>query len=912
MGKKESRRKLSRQYAVMVFAVQMVMVIIIGILVRMESINIYLSAKNDMISEMLRKEAVAMDKDIYNPAPSWCFDYWKAHYPDLLIDLSTFEEEITDEETDYFYELSEELGYEDEETAEEFLNAMPEDEQLLYAKFQLFDYMELFGRKTDYYGYEGCSCFIDIGNGEYLILVDKDEDRNSLSDSVYIEESSDSKDKMMEQLSAHTYEDNDADAEYIRAESIDENGQSHKLYIGYVPVVYNGEIKAVITLYYNYDLFVSKIDNMLILAMGVIIAVNLLVCIMFIHRTNRIATNPISSIQGAVRNYITTKSSSDAVSALDKVHSDNEIGVLAEDVKEMVVTIDDYIGEVKAAGEKHKALTKDVMEALASAIDAKDRYTNGHSKRVAEYSRKIAEILGKTPEECEMIYSAGLLHDVGKIGVPLEILQKKGRLTDEEFEQIKLHPVTGGEILSQIHEFPFLMTGALYHHERYNGRGYPEGLKGEQIPEVARIIAVADAYDAMTSNRSYRNAIPQHIVREEFVKGSGGQFDPDLARIMIHLIDLDIEYRMQESLSGEKVSAADSLHCTSLYDSCTGGIAVSKSPAMIQFCSQPDEGVSDDKCIPSIIVFDSLDGLVHKGEEENKNLLYFEYAKIRLDGQLDASGVRKSEIRNMTNDTDIDRPDLDDPENGQLYKIITFRSRDHLLIRVSTEEKMFDVILALPDTSRATYISITGENCEIHNLRVEADAKDVPAAEIPRIEEEISYIKNCPEGDIPNIEIDGPRTASTEGIKITGDMMISFHTMSYPTARLIWHCPYFCIYSSPEGQTGGDDYHEYMLLKLDGETWDPEENVKNEVTATQTESFDGWNSWIRQNKHGLDVIVNIQRKGNTVILKTENAGVMVESSTTVTDGADEIYLSLTGDQCAITNIRIKRLTIKSQ
>ena len=177
-------------------------------------------------------------------------------------------------------------------------------------------------------------------------------------------------------------------------------------------------------------------------------------------------------------------------------------------------------------------------DALAGAIDAKDTYTNGHSRRVAQYSLAIAKEIGKPAEECDKVYFAALLHDVGKIGIPIKILQKKGRLTDEEFAQIKEHSVVGGEILSNIKESPWISIGARYHHERYNGSGYPEGLKGEAIPEIARIIAVADAYDAMTSNRSYRNAIPQHIVREELVKGCGTQFDPEFAKVMLHLIDL--------------------------------------------------------------------------------------------------------------------------------------------------------------------------------------------------------------------------------------------------------------------------------------------------------------------------------------------------------------------------------------
>ena len=185
-------------------------------------------------------------------------------------------------------------------------------------------------------------------------------------------------------------------------------------------------------------------------------------------------------------------------------------------------------------------------EALATAIDAKDRYTHGHSTRVAAYSTQIAREAGKSDEECDQVYFAALLHDVGKIGVADAIINKEGKLTDEEFAEIKLHPVYGNQILSSIHESPYLSIGAHYHHERYDGRGYPEGLAGEEIPDLARIIAVADSYDAMTSKRSYRAPMPQKKVREELVKGMGTQFDPEYAKIMVQFIDQDTEYRMRE------------------------------------------------------------------------------------------------------------------------------------------------------------------------------------------------------------------------------------------------------------------------------------------------------------------------------------------------------------------------------
>ena len=191
-------------------------------------------------------------------------------------------------------------------------------------------------------------------------------------------------------------------------------------------------------------------------------------------------------------------------------------------------------------------LFEQIANVLASAIDAKDEYTRGHSHRVAEYSEKIAREMGKSEEECKKIYYTALLHDVGKIGVSDRIITKNGKLTDEEYEIMKQHPVIGSQILSSVKDYPYLGIGARYHHERYDGLGYPDGLKGEEIPEVARIISVADAYDAMTSNRSYRSAFPQQDVRDEIVKNAGTQFDPDMAKIMQHFIDIDSRYEMKE------------------------------------------------------------------------------------------------------------------------------------------------------------------------------------------------------------------------------------------------------------------------------------------------------------------------------------------------------------------------------
>ncbi len=204
--------------------------------------------------------------------------------------------------------------------------------------------------------------------------------------------------------------------------------------------------------------------------------------------------------------------------------------------------------EVEKKTMEYEELFIQVVESLATAIDAKDTYTNGHSVRVAEYSKEIAKRFGYDEEKQDAVFMMGLLHDVGKIGVPDSVINKPDRLTDEEFAQIKTHPEVGARILSNIKKMPRLADGARWHHERYDGRGYPDGLSGTDIPEEARIIAVADAYDAMTSNRSYRSSLAQDIVRAEIIKSKGTQFDPQFADIMVKMIEEDTEYRMRDSI----------------------------------------------------------------------------------------------------------------------------------------------------------------------------------------------------------------------------------------------------------------------------------------------------------------------------------------------------------------------------
>lgn len=541
--------------------------------------------------------------------------------------------------------------------------------------------------------------------------------------------------------------------------------------------------------------------------------------------------------------------------------------------------------------------------ALANAIDAKDKYTHGHSRRVAEYSVKIAKLAGKTDKECEEIYFAGLLHDVGKIGVKDSIINKDGKLTDEEYAAIKTHPVIGMQILSGISQSPYLSIGAHYHHERYDGRGYPEGLKGEDIPDIARIIAVADAYDAMTSKRSYRDTIPQQLVREEFVKGTGTQFDPNYAGMMLHLIDLDSEYMMKER---EEINDLDnnlSLVCGSFRSAVSDGILLTKTITRIHLSSRMDK-LHDAVNIPSFLIFDSLDGRYHADERRRRDLLYFEYASIRADGTAELTGARK--IQTKVTESADEAEEMKQFINGKVeLDVCAVRYQDHVLLRLYTPYRSHEMVIALPDSTRFCYLSLTGEHCIIEDITVNRTGEEIGEGYIPRIAEKISYI-NVPAGDIPNVQVDGWRSDASAPIEVTDGMRIRFHSVSLPTARLVWHCPFAILFVSADGKLNGKDYHELTFMRLDGEGWEEEDTVENRVYVSKLDSFTDWNKWKELNKAGQDCELCYHIEGNTITITTEYCGLSIRSVTTCTTHYGKIYTALTGDQCALTNIRIFR------
>lgn len=215
-----------------------------------------------------------------------------------------------------------------------------------------------------------------------------------------------------------------------------------------------------------------------------------------------------------------------------------------------------FIGYVKAISQSYSNRFEGIVKGIVAALELKDPYTRGHSERVAYYALTMAQRLGKyDEEELEAFYYSCLLHDVGKVSLPDSILTKTGKLTPEEYEIVKQHPVVGSEAIKDIEKLPNSIDVIRYHHERWDGQGYPDGLEGDEIPLLARVVSIADAFDAMTSDRSYRKAISPEEAYNRILEAEGTQFDPELVElfqevypIWVKLID---SYNQKKAELGE-------------------------------------------------------------------------------------------------------------------------------------------------------------------------------------------------------------------------------------------------------------------------------------------------------------------------------------------------------------------------
>lgn len=217
----------------------------------------------------------------------------------------------------------------------------------------------------------------------------------------------------------------------------------------------------------------------------------------------------------------------------------------ADEFSALISGFNMMINRLEMRQERNRQLLQSYFSTLAAALDARDKYTAGHSMRVAEYSIMIGKLSGMNEEQADLLYKSALLHDIGKIGIPDEVLLKDGKLTDEEFAIIRTHPVLGESILLQIEPIDAMadfLPGVRSHHERYDGKGYPDGIAGQEIPLFGRIIAVADAFDAMTSDRPYRNGMSHEKALSILEEGKGTQWDPYFASLFID------EWRRQQHL----------------------------------------------------------------------------------------------------------------------------------------------------------------------------------------------------------------------------------------------------------------------------------------------------------------------------------------------------------------------------
>lgn len=550
--------------------------------------------------------------------------------------------------------------------------------------------------------------------------------------------------------------------------------------------------------------------------------------------------------------------------------------------------------EMKVLNEEKKSfmtLFEKTSSAFMYAVEKRDEFLEGHSKRVATLARRIAVILGKTEEECEEIYYAALLHNVGLVRVPDVILENKGIMSEDERKEMERVPVYSSEILSMIEGHPEFVEAALYSHERYDGSGYPLKLSGKSIPEVARIVGIVDVFDAMNRRRSYRGALPLQTIREELIRQSGIKFDPDIAAAMIKILDNDSD--INQSFSQAQIEKE--ITCHNYRDSFTIGIPVIQEITTIKFKVEERANKQGEFSTPSLILFDAFDGYIHDTEKAIKAYHYLEYGEIWFDGRIISTAAKNMKVDSFAN--------KDIAAAMDHYEIVEAKYEDHIKIQMFSPKGRVDVVVALPDSSKAAFLSITGEHCFIYDIEVRMSEEQIREADIEKIVEQESYI-NRMESDLTNLQINTYRSGHTKGIVINEKKKIDFHTMSLPSSSLVWHCPYVVIYASDDGKINGPNYKEYALIKLNGEISTEDEQTENKFAMKKLENFPGWDSWKEINKVGLECSLLVARRGKNIVLSTENLGISIENTTIIKEPPDEVYICLTGDEIALTDIRI--------
>ncbi len=549
------------------------------------------------------------------------------------------------------------------------------------------------------------------------------------------------------------------------------------------------------------------------------------------------------------------------------------------------------LDNLKEARKSRRLLFDQTAKAIVAAAEKRDASVRGHAERVADYAAKLAQRCGYDEEGCVKAYYAGLLHDVGRIAMKDESLKKEGEDSAAAKELAREKALTGAQILAGITEYPWLSEGVKSCHEHFDGSGSPDGLKGEEIPEIARIVAIAEACDNLRTEKKNRGSLPITLVREELLKGVGTLYDPKLMEMMIRQIDADTE---------EEEQAADAtvereIDCGTYRDRITAGIEVSGTVTKVRFRCRPSgtEGVFS---APAVLLFDSFDRRVHETESTIREYHYLEYGELWFDGHTISTGARNIEVKPCEAETE-------DGDTEEVYRIEAARYDDHVKLKLIHDGKAFELVVALADSTRSSYIGLTGENCLLRDITIEKTAEQMVEGAIQRIAGKVSFIHRM-ESDLPNVQIDRFRSAYSEGVPIRDGMRFAFHSMSLPTAHLVWHCPHVFVYTSKDGKYGGEGCRDYAVLKLNGENDSPLE-WGNGFSMKKTEDFKGWEAWKEANKEGLEYELKFRRKKRRIRLSTENLGLSLELTIKLPEDEDgEIYVALTGDQCALTDLRV--------
>ena len=504
------------------------------------------------------------------------------------------------------------------------------------------------------------------------------------------------------------------------------------------------------------------------------------------------------------------------------------------------------IQSFKTEQKRMKSIFGQAAEAMASVLERGDGAQKGRLQRIALMSRALASRAGKSEEDCDKVYYAGYCCDAGE------------------------------EALACVKAFPHLYETAMSVGKDYS----------ESVPEYSRIVTVAKDYDKMINDTT----IPAFFVRDYFIREAGRKYDPVYAKIAVQLLD-------SETNKGAFEKAAEEMNtelvCRNYRDEVTIGIPVLQNVNDITFdCATLD---SDAKfTVPSIILFDSSDVKVQKTRETIASHKYIEYGEAWFDAHCISTAARNMEIRNIKENSGT----------GGHYKITACRFEDHLLLKMQSPEKSFEVIVALPSASKSAYIGITGENVHIQNIKVEQTNQLTTENDIPRIAEKLNYINRI-ESDIPNVQIVKPLDVFTQGVEVKNGMKIYFHAQSLPDANLVWHCPYIILYGSEDGKVYGKNYREYAMIKFDGEENGSNENAENEFVMKKTESFTNWEDWEEHNKAGYECMVEFIKNGSEVMLRTHSKGIFIQNTTKVRNGNKEIFVAFSGDQVALTDIRIR-------